>query len=253
VDLQLEGKTALVTGGGTGIGFGIAEILAEEGARVILLGRREQVLVDAADRIASAGAKHRPEIIVHDLTAPNAGKEIAAKALDLVGPVDIIVNNAGTSEVLGVGGAEDRWQHAYALRVVAPRHLAEALLPEMRARKFGRIINIGGTFEVQSIINSASVMNAARTVYSKSLSHEVARDGVTVNTVGPGVILSEQIDKIFPTKEAREDYCNRNIPVGYFGEPRDLAALVAFLASPIARYITGEVIAVDGGSHRFAF
>ena len=74
-----------------------------------------------------------------------------------------------------------------------------------------------------------------------------------MNTVGPGVILSEQIDKIFPTKEAREDYCNRIIPVGYFGEPRDLAALVAFLASPIARYITGELIAVDGGSHRFAF
>lgn len=252
MDLQLDGKIALVTGGGTGIGFGIAEILAEEGASVVLLARREDVLKEAAARIA-AKAKHAPEIMVHDLTAPDAGKAIAAEAIERFGHVDILVNNAGTSEVLGVGGAEDRWQHAYALRVVAPRQLAEALLPEMRARKFGRIINIGGTFEVQSIINSASVMNAARTVYSKSLSHEVAKDGITVNTVGPGVILSEQIDKIFPTREAREDYCNRTIPVGYFGEPRDLAALVAFLASPIARYITGEVIAVDGGSHRFAF
>jgi 3-oxoacyl-[acyl-carrier protein] reductase len=252
VDLQLEGKIALITGGGTGIGFGIAEILAEEGAKVVLLGRREDVLEEAASRLAPT-ATQVPEIIVHDLTAPEAGKKIAAEAIERFGHVDILVNNAGTSEVLGVGGAEDRWQHAYALRVIAPRQLAEALLPEMRARKFGRIINIGGTFEVQSIINSASVMNAARTVYSKSLSHEVAKDGITVNTVGPGVILSEQIDKIFPTKEAREDYCNRNIPVGYFGEPRDLAALVAFLASPIARYITGELIAVDGGSHRFAF
>ena len=252
MDLQLDGKIALVTGGGTGIGFGIAEILAEEGAKVILLGRRQSVLEEAAARIAPA-ARHAPEILVHDLTADNAGKAIAAEALERFGHIDIVVNNAGTSEVLGVGGGEDRWQHAYALRVVGPRQLAEALLPEMRARKFGRIINIGGTFEVQSIINSASVMNAARTVYSKSLSHEVAKDGITVNTVGPGVILSEQIDKIFPTKEAREDYCNRNIPVGYFGEPRDLAALVAFLASPIARYITGELISVDGGSHRFAF
>lgn len=252
MDLQLEGKTALITGGGTGIGFGIAEVLAEEGARVMLLGRREHVLRDAAERI-SAKAKHSPEILTYDLTEPDAGKAIAAQALASLGHVDILINNAGTSEVLGVGGAEERWQHAYALRVIAPRQLAEALLPEMRERKFGRIINIGGTFEVQSIINSASVMNAARTVYSKSLSHEVARDGITVNTVGPGVILSEQIDKIFPTKEAREDYCNRNIPVGYFGNPRDLAVLVAFLASPIARYITGEVISVDGGSHRFAF
>jgi len=252
VDLQLEGKIALVTGGGTGIGFGIAEILAQEGARVVLLARREDVLKEAAARIAP-NVPHAPEIMVHDLTAPDAGKKIAAEAIERFGHVDILVNNAGTSEVLGIGGAEDRWQHAYALRVIAPRQLAEGLLPEMRARKFGRIINIGGTFEVQSIINSASVMNAARTVYSKSLSHEVAKDGITVNTVGPGVILSEQIDKIFPSKEAREDYCNRNIPVGYFGEPRDLAALVAFLASPVARYITGELIAVDGGSHRFAF
>ncbi|PQA87662.1 SDR family NAD(P)-dependent oxidoreductase [Hyphococcus luteus] len=252
MDLQLEGKTALITGGGTGIGYGIAEALIQEGARVVILGRREQVLREAAGRLAEF-AEFEPEIMVHDLTAPDAGKAIAAEALDRFGHIDILVNNAGTSEVLGVGGAEDRWQHAYALRVIAPRQLAEALLPEMRARKFGRIINIGGTFEVQSIINSASVMNAARTVYSKSLSHEVARDGITVNTVGPGVIISEQIDKIFPTKEAREEYCNRNIPVGYFGEPQDLAVMVTFLASPIARYITGEVIAVDGGSHRFAF
>lgn len=252
MDLQLKGKIALVTGGGTGIGFGIAEALVQEGVRVVILGRRENVLREAAARLAEF-SEFEPEIMVHDLTAPNAGKEIAAEALDRFGHVDIVVNNAGTSEVLGVGGAEDRWQHAYALRVIAPRQLAEALLPEMRARKFGRIINIGGTFEVQSIINSASVMNAARTVYSKSLSHEVARDGITVNTVGPGVIISEQIDKIFPTQEAREDYCNRNIPMGYFGEPRDLAAMVAFLASPVARYITGELIAVDGGSHRFAF
>ena len=252
MDLQLDDKIALITGGGTGIGFGIAEMLAEEGARVVLLGRREKVLQDAAERIALK-AKHAPGIIVSDLTAHEAGKQIAAEALDRFGHIDILVNNAGTSEVLGVGGAEDSWQNAYALRVVAPRQLAEALLPEMRMRKFGRIINIGGTFEVQSIINSASVMNAARTVYSKSLSHEVAKDGITVNTVGPGVIISEQIDKIFPTKEAREEYCSRNIPVGYFGEPGDLAALVAFLASPIARYITGELIAVDGGSHRFAF
>lgn len=252
MDLQLEGKVALVTGGGTGIGYGIAEILSEEGAKVVLLGRREDVLRDASARLM-ANARHAPEILVHDLTAPDAGKAIAAEALERFGHVDILVNNAGTSEVLGVGGAEDRWQHAYALRVVGPRQLVEALLPEMRARKFGRVINIGGTFEVQSIINSASVMNAARTVYSKSLSHEVAKDGITVNTIGPGVILSEQIDKIFPTREEREAYCAKNIPVGYFGEPRDLAALVAFLASPIARYITGELIAVDGGSHRFAF
>ncbi|MBL8549569.1 MAG: SDR family oxidoreductase [Hyphomonadaceae bacterium] len=252
MDLQLEGKGALITGGGTGIGFGIAQALAGEGVRLALLGRRADVLEAAADKLAASG-KQRPAIIVHDLTAPDAGKAIAAEAIAKLGEVDILINNAGTSDVMGIGGDEARWQHAYALRVVAPRHLAEALLPGMRQRKYGRIINIGGTFEVQAIINSASVMNAARTVYSKSLSHEVAKDGVTVNTIGPGVIISEQIDKIFPTMEAREDYCRKNIPVGYFGQPEDLAVLVAFLVSPRARYITGEVISVDGGSHKFAF
>lgn len=95
-------------------------------------------------------------------------------------------------------------------------------------------------------------MNAARTVYFKSLSHEVARDGVTVNTVGPGGIASEQMTKIFPTEAERQAYCDKHIPVGYFGEPRDLAVLVALLVSPLGRYITNEVIAVDVGSHRFA-
>ena len=249
----MTGKTAVITGGGSGIGAATARLLVARGDQVLLVGRTEDRLRATQRALEDEFGGGRAEILAIDIETDQAPATVVAAARERWGRIDTLVNNAGTSEVLGVGGAEDRWQHAYALRVVAPRQLAEALLPEMRARKFGRIINIGGTFEVQSIINSASVMNAARTVYSKSLSHEVAKDGITVNTVGPGVILSEQIDKIFPTREAREEYCNRTIPVGYFGEPRDLAALVAFLASPIARYITGEVIAVDGGSHRFAF
>jgi len=252
MDLQLAGKAALITGGGTGIGFGIAQALAAEGVRVVLVGRREHVLRTAVEQLRSTGARG-PLALPWDLTSNDAGRLVAAKAVQELGGIDILVNNAGVSETLGIGGPEERWTAAYALRVVAPRQLAESLLPGMRSRKFGRIINIGGTFEVQRVVNSASVMNAARTVYFKSLSHEVARDGVTVNTVGPGVIVSEQIARIFPTHAEREAYCEAHIPVGYFGQPSDLAALVAFLASPVARYITGELIAVDGGSHRFAF
>tara|TARA_R110000787_G_scaffold220726_3_gene329490 strand:+ start:11297 stop:12055 length:759 start_codon:yes stop_codon:yes gene_type:complete len=252
MDLGLSSKVAIVTGAGTGIGFAVAEALAEEGVRVVMVGRREAVLKKASEQIAATGAPE-PLIIPADLTEDNGGKLVAAEAIRLAGQVDILVNSAGVSQPVGIGGSEDRWQHAYALRVIATRHLAEELLPAMRERKFGRIINIGGSWEVQPVINTASVMNAARTVYHKSLSHVVAADGVTVNTVGPGIIESEQIGKIFPTDKEREAAIDQLIPAGYFGAARDLAVLVAFLASPVARYITGEVIAVDGGMHRFAF
>ena len=210
MDLRLSGRTALITGGGTGIGYGIAEALAVEGVRVILIGRRLQVL-----QTPKANSNRRCGRAARDFVRsgePRGGQARCAKAIEQAGQVDILVNNAGTSEVLGIGADEARWSAAYALRVVAPRQLAEALLPGMRTRKFGRIINIGGTFEVQTLANSASVMNAARTVYFKSISHEVARDGVTVNTIGPGVIISEQINRIFPTQSERDAYCEKNIP-----------------------------------------
>lgn len=252
MNLQLDGKTALVTGAGTGIGYAIAEALAEEGVRVVMVGRREPVLAEAAAKLTGAGLPE-PLLLPADLSADQAGIKVAQTAIAKAGQIDILVNNAGISEPLGIGAAEERWRHAYALRVVATRHLAETLLPGMRERGFGRIINIGGSWEVQSVINSASVMNAARTVYHKSLSHMVAADGVTINTIGPGIIESEQIARIFADPEDRAREIAANIPIGYFGAPRDLAVMAAFLASPLARYITGEIIAVDGGKHRFAF
>lgn len=252
MDLKLKGKTAIVTGAGTGIGFAISQVLAEEGARVILVGRRKNVLTAAANQLPHT-EETKPIVLPYDLTDHEAGIHVATKAMELAGQVDILVNNAGVSEPLGIGADESRWQHAYALRVVATRHLAETLIPSMRDRKFGRIINIGGSFEVQPVVNSASVMNAARTVYHKSLSHMVAADGITVNTVGPGILDSEQIQKIFPSQAERDAKIKESIPAGYFGDPRDLAVFVALLASPLARYITGELISIDGGMHRFAF
>lgn len=170
-----------------------------------------------------------------------------------VGRVDIVVNNAGVSQPMSTGSPDELWDAAYALRFAEVRHLIEALLPSMKERRFGRIINVGGSWEVQEIVNSASVMNAARTVHCKSLSREVGRYGITVNTIGPGVIVSEQLDSRFPTVADRENFVRMHVPAGHFGEPRDLAVLVALLASPLGRYISGEVIAVDGGMHRFAF
>lgn len=252
MDLQLNDRVAVVTGAGTGIGFGIALVLAEEGVRVALVGRRQDVLAAAVAKLPTvAGGAHI--LISQDLRAPGAGVSIATQAIAAAGKVDIIVHNAGVSDPLGVGAPAEAWLNAIALRFHGVRELTEALLPGMKERRYGRVINVGGSWEVQDKINSASVVNAARTVYSKSLSREVGQFGITVNTIGPGVIESEQIARQFPLGPDRDAFIARNIPLGHFGQPRDLAVLVALLASPRGRYITGECIAVDGGMHRFAF
>jgi 3-oxoacyl-[acyl-carrier protein] reductase len=251
MDLGLGGKTAIVTGAGTGIGLEIAKVLAEEGVRVVLVGRREGVLRQAASELSRAPSAE-PVVLPYDLTLPDAGKVVAAKAQDMAGAIDIVVNNAGTSQPVGIGASEEEWSNAYALRVVSTRHLAEALLPVMQERGYGRFINVGGLFELHGPINATTVMNAARTVYFKGFSQEVAKYGITVNTVTPGMIDSEQIRRMYPTPEAVAEAA-RIIPSGRPGEPRDVAGLVALLASPLGGYITGEVISVDGGIRRFAF
>lgn len=232
--LGLEGRRALVTGGSAGVGLGIAKALAAEGVELVIAGRRADALKQAASEIGTAST------VAIDLSLPGTASALAEAA----GPVDILVNCAGASAPLGIGGSEEDWQASYQIRGIGRRQLIEACLPHMRAQKFGRILMIGGGFEVQQVINAASVFNAASTVYGKSLSHMVAADGVTVNTIALGFIMSNQGPPPVPESA---------IPVGSYGDPADVGALAAFLCSPLARYVTGELISVDGGFHRFAF
>jgi len=251
MDLLLENRTCLVTGASRGIGRGIAKVLAAEGCRVAIVARREKLLHELADEIATAGHK-RPLVVAEDLTAEGATGRIGDRVLAELGGLDILVNNAGSSRPVPWNATEEQWQEGMRLNFELVRRLTNQFIPTMRAQRFGRIINITGANEPFGV-NIASVAKAGLHNWAKGLSRELAKDGITVNCLPPGRINSEQIlERLHPTEENRRAFIAANIPVGYFGEPEDMAYLVAFLASPLARYITGEVIHVDGGMHRFA-
>ena len=251
MNLQLAGKVALVTGASIGLGRSIATLLAEEGCRLAIVARRFNLLEKVANEIAAAG-REPPLIIVEDITVDGAAERIKAQAMARFGSLDILVNNAGGSRPLTGLGTEAEWEEAMLLNYTAGRRLAHAFVPVMHERKFGRIINITGGDE-PSILNAANPPNGAAHIWAKALSRTVARDGITVNCVVPGRIHSEQIDqRLLPTEQAREAWISQYCPVGYIGDPDDLGVLVTFLCSPRARYITGQVIHVDGGVRRYA-
>jgi 3-oxoacyl-[acyl-carrier protein] reductase len=250
MDLQLTGKTALVTGASMGIGRGIALALAAEGVRLAMMARRRELLVSLAAEIETAGGT-RPALIIQDIMAADAPQRVAAAALEALGTVEILVNCAGGSRPLPLDAPEASWDEAITLNFTRQRQITHALLAPMMARGWGRIINITGKSEPEKV-NAAFAAKAAMHSWAKGLSRDVGRNGITVNSIAPGRIISEQILRNYPPEE-RERHSATEIPVGEYGQPADLAVLAVFLASPLARYITGTVIPVDGGLRRYQF
>ena len=246
MDLGLSGKTALVTGASAGIGRGIALALAAEGVRLAVMARRRERLEALAKETGA-----QLVIIEADFLEEGAPQRIAEAALQGLGAVDILVNNAGGSRAFKLDAGEAQWEEAMTLNFTRQRQLAHALLAQMMARKWGRIINITGKSEPEGI-NGAFAAKAAMHAWAKGLSREVGKHGITVNSIPPGRILSEQILRNY-TPEYRQWQSEHEIPVGEYGKPEDIASLVCFLASPRARYITGAVIPVDGGLRRYQF
>lgn len=249
MDLQLADRVAVITGASAGIGWGVAKMLAEEGAQTVLVARRRPLLEKLAEEISAAGGK-KPVIVCGDLQDRASTENIVAETLAVAGHVDIVINNAGASRPLAVDASDALWDEAFAVNFTAVRKIAQGFLPSMMRRKWGRIINITGSLEPRSV-NGANAAKAAVHVWAKGLACDVAKDGITVNCIGPGRIHSEQIDnRLHPTPEDQAAFIRANIPSGYFGDPEDMANCVTFLCSPKARYITGQSFYIDGGMHR---
>jgi 3-oxoacyl-[acyl-carrier protein] reductase len=248
--LELDGRTGLVTGASAGIGRATARILAGEGVRLAITGRRREKLEELKAEIVAANGP-MPAVIVHDAMDNGYPSAVAQQALDALGKVEILVNNAGGSRPFKIDASEEQWNEALTLNFTRHRQLTHALLDQMISNGWGRIINITGKSEPESI-NGAFCAKAAMHSWAKGLSREVGRHGITVNSIPPGRIISDQILRNY-APEYRQWQAEHEIPVGRYGAAEDLGYLVAFLASPRASYITGAVIPVDGGLRRYQF
>ncbi|MBI3964609.1 MAG: SDR family oxidoreductase [Chloroflexi bacterium] len=245
--MKFQGKTALVTGSATSIGFAIARTFLDQGANVVVNSNDQQLLDAALSRLASHGdrvAGQRADVRVRAEV-----QALVAKSVDQFGRVDILVNCAGVStNGLVVDLPEEEWDFVLDTNLKGPYLVSQAAAKVMlEAGRGGRIVNITSAAGRSARAGAAhyAASKAGLILLTQTLALELGRAGITVNAVAPGLILSD--DKV---RKANPDYVaafSKSIPVGYTGEPTDIANAVVFLASDEARYVTGEVLAVDGG------
>lgn len=253
MDLQLDGKIALISGASAGIGRVTAKTLGREGVRVVVVARREAELRALAAELVEEGSPE-PMVLVDDLGDDGAFDRVSAAVLEEHGRLDILVNNLGQARPFDLDTTEAEWEEAFRLNFATPRLLSRPFIPGMVERKFGRIINMTATSEPNHVSGSLT-SKAALLIWSKGLSRMVAKDGITVNCISPGYLMTDQIRNNFipqfvPTEKEQADWLDREIPMGRFGDPSDAANIITFLCSPLAGYITGQRIYVDGGWNR---
>ncbi|HEX7856320.1 MAG TPA: SDR family NAD(P)-dependent oxidoreductase [Sphingobium sp.] len=267
MDLQLQGKKALVTGSSSGIGRGIALVLAREGVTIVVHGRNAERAGQTAQSIRDAGGT--AHVAIGDLATDDGATKVIAAVEEHLGSVDILVNNIGGNESAGGGlngwfnDTPTAWTGTMQQNLVAPVRMIHAFVPGMRERKWGRIVNISSGGGTQPTPQAAAYCAAKSAVLNLtvSLSIELARSGVTVNTVSPGCTRTEAFERTLGTMAAKngwpDDYESREaafMDLGLFpcsseryGRPEDIGALVAFLSSPLATFITGANYRIDGG------
>jgi 3-oxoacyl-[acyl-carrier protein] reductase len=246
MDLGLEGRVALVNGASRGIGLGIARELAAEGATVAISSR-------SPERIEAAAAEIGARAYVHDSADLDAAPALVERVEADLGPLDVLVTNTGgPSAGPPLEHALDAWQAAHRDLVLAPMALIERAVPGMRERRFGRILNIGsaGVREpIPGLILSNTHRSAAVQAF-KTLAHDLAADGITLNTLLPGRIATDRLAELYGSLEQAEEVAAQEVPAGRLGSVEEMAAAGAFLCSERAGYITGVALLVDGGLTR---
>jgi 3-oxoacyl-[acyl-carrier protein] reductase len=247
MDLGIDGRVALVTGASQGIGRAIAAELAAEGARVAISSRSHERIDATAAEIGATG-------FVLDSADLDAVPRVLADVEDALGSVDILVCNTG-----GPPGAPDplgfdreQWEAAYRTLVLAQIALVERVMPGMRERGFGRIVNVASTSVREPIPNLmlSNAHRAAMITSFKTIARAVAGDNVTLNTLLPGRIATERAYSLAGSPDEAEAAAAREVPAGRMGRPEEMAAAATFLCSARAGYVTGETLAVDGGLTR---
>ena len=247
MDLGLEGRVALVTGASKGLGRGIAAALVREGARVAISSRSRDRIDAAASEIGAVG-------LVHDSSDLAAAPDLIESVESDLGPIEVLVTNTGGPPP-GPDPLEftrKQWEAAYRDLVLAPMALIERVVPGMRERGFGRIVSVGSS-AIREPIPGLMLSNAHRAALLgalKTLSHEVAGEGVTVNSILPGRIATDRIVQMSGSREAAEEAARSQVPAGRLGTVEEFAAVAAFLCSAHASYVTGTTVLVDGGLSR---
>lgn len=256
MDLGLKGRVAVVAAASKGLGRATAEELAREGCELVVCARGEDALRDAAAAMADHGGRVVP--VVADLGTAAGVAVVVERAMAEFGRADIVVANAGGPPS---GPFEDHdwgaWQQAVELNLRSTVELVRPFLPGMRERRWGRILTITSIAVKQPVegLILSNAIRAAVTGFARTLANEVAKDGVTVNNLLPGYTRTDRVTALNAARAAREGIApeevargiERQVPMGRYGEPREFAALAAFLASDRASYLTAQSIAVDGG------
>jgi 3-oxoacyl-[acyl-carrier protein] reductase len=244
VDLGLSGRTAVVCGGSAGIGLGIAEALAEEGANLVLLARRADVIEREAERLGALA-------VAGDVSVAADLERLVETAVTAYGGVDIVVNNSGgppRSSALALD--EESILQAVELMLVSAVRLTSLCLPYLERSAGGRIVNVTSS-SVREPIENLALSNAIRpgvVGWAKTLARELGPQGITVNSIAPGRFDTDRVREVYPDGPSEADLAA--IPLRRLGTPREIGDLVAFLCSDRGAYITGTLITVDGGLGR---